>query len=169
MDSVEMQEMQRQSFFKNLAHTPLEQVTGEVDAVNFLSPAEREGLKRRASALMAERSQRVGEWLTNEYESFHQRAERVEEEAEAVATDVDTLMAEVKTGAVPLDEFRRRFEQLERRAVNAQRNTDSFARLPERFQRMEDTPDEVVRDLERRYPLLRQSVLGSGIPSVGPQ
>lgn len=170
VDAITAQQEEREQFFRHLSRTPLGQVEKELDRVHFLAPAERDRLKQRANHLMGDRKASVLQWLEREHADFQSHADKAEEAVEAVSDAVDELVARVEAGQVPLAEFQQEFARLEHQLHNAQRSADSLARLPARLQRLEDDPEAYIRELEKRFPLLQQSLFApESLPSVNPQ
>lgn len=164
-------ERQRQDFYRDIARMPVTAVEGMVDSVSFLSPAERQRILNRRDELAQQREQQVAAALDREWNSFSQRAERAHAEAEQVAGDLEELIADTEAGRVDLPDFRRRYEELERRLSNVQRASGSFTSSVDSIRQKEEEPEVWLQGLEKRFPAIREGLFGAGIghPAGDPQ
>ena len=164
MDATELQQRQRYEFIKGLNLVKPGEVAAAIDAVNFLTPAERERWKRWDDERVTQRRRYVKEWVDRDYESFTHRADGAEEKATTIASDIDDLVAAVQAGTVPLAEFQERFSGLERRVAKAQRTTDDLARQSARLEEREEDPDGYMAELERKFPAAFKAYGATGDP-----
>lgn len=159
---------QRHDFFRDLAQMPLPQVQAMLDSVNFITPAERSAIERRRDDLLTKRRMSVMQRVDQDLASLNDRATRAQEEADAIAAEYEQLVADTEAGKVELDDFTRTYERLEHRLNKVRRNLASFERAADAIREKEEDPEAWLQSLERRFPQIRQGVLGHVHGGVAP-
>lgn len=161
---------QREAFYRDLAHLPPERVEALVDTVPFLTPTERRDMKYTAQRLVRERRAGVLKIIDQEFRSIGDRVDRAEEEADQINDELDQLIEDTEAGLVELDDFRRRYRQLEHRVGNVERNVGLTSKSVETLRVKEEDPEGWLQSMERKYPRIKDGVMGRySPPTVGPE
>lgn len=153
-------ERQREAFFRDIARMPVHAVEGMVNSVNFLSPAERDGIISRRDELAQQRAARVEAFLEQESESLNERAGRASEELTDVVGQVNALIADIENGVVDLPTAERRFQQLGGRLDRAERVASGFESAVESIREKEENPEAWLQSLEKRFPAIKEGIYG---------
>lgn len=163
-------EKERQAFFRDLKHLAPAQAKAAAKDAWFLSQGERERIEHRADALLTEWRTKAEKILERNYESITGIAERTQEEADAIVAELDSLIEESESGQVGLDDFSRRYQELEARLNRVQRNLDNARDSVGPLREKEEDPEGYWQQIQRRYPRIREGVMGrmNPGPDVGP-
>lgn len=153
-------ERERQAFYRDLRHLTPQQAKAAVKQAWFLSPGEAERIENVADELLDKWRAQAGQFIATEFESITGKAERAAEEADAIVAELDELIEKVEGGQVDLDDYTRRYQELQARLNRVERNLDSTRDRVGPLREKEEDPVAWRLDLNQRYRHIREGVMG---------
>lgn len=153
-------ERERQAFYRDLKHmTPVKAKELAKEAW-FLSQGERERVENAADALLDKWRAQAEQFIEDEFQSITGKAERAAEEADAIVAELDELIEQTEGGQVNLDDYTRRYGELQARLTRVQRNVDATRDRVSPLREKEEDPVAWRLGLNQRYRHIREGVMG---------